>query len=338
MIEGENTNFRDSSEVRGLDSMKENILTDRFKMVKNFDLNLLTTFEAVFIHRSGTKAADALGITPSAVSQALGRLRVHYNDALFIRDGKALAPTTVAVGIHEGLAEAYDNLVAKLQNISFDSQPTRIVVHCSSYISMFTLNVIRKVLDEIAPDCEIVHSSSDNSIAEMEEALIFRKADIIFDAHPHISHSRVSQHIASEAPVMICRRSHPRLSGSVTREQVAQESHIFVDSESASLLSNRLSINTLLQFDRKCRFISPSQLSIISMVESSDMLAFISERFYQKMKNSFDIQKINLEFDFPSQPVYMIYNKAALNNQFFSLLVRKAADVFLQDLQKNSQS
>lgn len=55
MIEGENTNFRNTPEIRGLESMKENILTDRFKMVKNFDLNLLTTFEAVFIHRSGTK-------------------------------------------------------------------------------------------------------------------------------------------------------------------------------------------------------------------------------------------------------------------------------------------
>lgn len=336
MIDVENTNSLISPEIRGLDRMKENTLTDRFKMVKNFDLNLLTTFEAVFIHRSGTKAADALNITPSAVSQALGRLRVHYNDALFIRDGKALAPTTIAIGIHEGLAEAYDNLVAKLQNISFDSQPTRIVVHCSSYISMFTLNVMRKVLDEIAPDCEIVHSNSDNSIAKTEDALIFRKADIIFDAHPHISHSRVSQHIASETPVMICRRSHPRLNGSVTREQAAAESHIFIDSESATLLSSRLDIAALLQFDRQCRFISPSQLSIISMVESSDLLAFTTERFYEKMKHSFDVQKLAMEFTLPAQPIYMVYNKAALNNQFFSILVRKMAELFLQDFEKNS--
>ena len=336
MIDDENANSRISPEIRGLDSMKENTLTDRFKMVKNFDLNLLTTFEAVFIHRSGTKAADALGITPSAVSQALGRLRVHYNVALFIRDGKALAPSTVAIGIHEGLAEAYDNMIAKLQNISFDSLPTRLVVHCSPYISMFTINVMRKVLDEIAPDCEIVHSTSGNSIAETEDALIFRKADIIFDAHPHISHSRVSQHIASEVPVMICRKSHPRLTGSLTREQAAEESHIFVDSESASLLSNRLDVNALLQLDRKCRFISPSLLSIISMVESSDMVGFITERFYQKMKDSFDIQRLSIDVTLPSQPVYMIYNKAALNNQFFSTLVRKMSDIFMQEFKNNA--
>ena len=336
MIDVETTNSRISSEIRGLDRMKENTLTDRFKMVKNFDLNLLTTFEAVFIHRSGTKAADALGITPSAVSQALGRLRVHYNDALFIRDGKALAPTTVAIAIHEGLAEAYDNLVAKLQNISFDSLPTRLVVQCSVYISMFTINVMRKVLDDIAPNCEIVHITSDNSISENEDALIFRKADIIFDAHPHVSHSRISQHISSEIPVMICRRSHPRLNGSITREQAAEESYIFVDSESTTILANRLNVNALMQVDRKCLYISPSLLSIISMVESSDMLACITERFYEKMKNSFDIQRLAMEVTLPPQPIYMVYNKAALNNQFFSTLVRKMTEIFLQVSENNS--
>lgn len=336
MIDDENANLRISPEVRGLECMKENKLTDRFKMVKNFDLNLLTTFEAVFIHRSGTKAADALGITPSAVSQALGRLRVHFNDALFIRDGKALAPTTVAIGIHEGLEDAYDNLIAKLQNISFDSVPTRLVVHCAAYISMFTLNVMRKVLDEISPDCEIVHSISHNSITEIEESLIFRKADIIFDVHPHISHSRISQQITSETPVVICRQPHPRLNGKLTPDQIPNETFIYVDSESAVLLTNRINVNSMLRENRVCRFISPSLLTNISMVESSDMLALIPERFYEKMKNSFNIQKLEVEFEIPSQPVYMVYNKSALNNQFFSTLVKKMTEVFQQDIQDAS--
>lgn len=333
MIDGENMNVRISPEIRGLDNMKENMLTERFKTVKNFDLNLLTTFEAVFIHRSGTKAADALGITPSAVSQALGRLRVHCNDALFVRDGKSLAPTTVAIGIHEDLADAYDNLVAKLQNISFDSVPTRLVVNCSPFLSMFTMNVMCKVLDEIAPDCEIVHSISDNSIAEIEDALIFRKADIAFDIHPHISHSRVSVHIANEMLVMICRRSHPRLNGSLTLEQAKKENYIFMDSESTSALTNRLNVDVLLQHVRKCRFLTPSMLSMISMVEESDLLAFVAEGFYEKMKGSFDVQKLSMDLDLPPQPIYMIYNKAALNNQFFSTLVTKMTESFHQKFQ-----
>jgi len=66
------------------------------------------------------------------------------------------------------------------------------------------------------------------------------------------------------------------------------------------------------------------------------MLALVPERFYEKMKNSFNIQRLEVEFEIPSQPVYMVYNKSALNNQFFSTLVKKMTDVFQQDIQDAS--
>lgn len=310
--------------------MKDSTITGRFKTVRNFDLNLLTTFEAVYIHRSGTNAADVLGITPSAVSQALGRLRDYYHDPLFVREGKKLAPTTIATGIHEGLAEAYDNLIAKLQNVSFSSVPTRLIVNCSPYISMFTINVMRYILDEIAPGCKIIHNTNNNSINDVEESLIFRKADIVFDAHPHLSHSRVSQQLFAETPVVICRKSHPRLNGSLTHEQSNAEQHIFLDSESANILVERLNIDLLLRRERNCRFTSPSLLTILSMTEASDMLAIVPKRFYEKLKSAFDVQQLAIDFKIAPLPVYMIYNKAALNNQFFATLVRKMTNHFQQ--------
>lgn len=310
--------------------MKGNTLTDRFKTMKNFDLNLITTFEAVFIHRSGTKAADALGVTPSAVSQSLGRLREYYQDPLFVREGKALAPTTVAIGIHEGLAEAYDNLVGKLQNVSFSSIPTRLIINCSPYISMVTLGVLRKILDEFAPDCEIVHNINNNSSKEVEESLIFRKADIIFDTHPHLSHGRVSQHISDETLTMICRKSHPRIQDSLTSEQSGSEIHILLGSESATLLMARLNIDMLHREGRKCGFMTPSLLTMISMVETTDMLAIVPQRFYDKLKNSFDVQQLKLDFTLPHQALYMVYNKAALNNPFFAALMVKMTEHFQQ--------
>jgi DNA-binding transcriptional LysR family regulator len=198
---------------------------------------------------------------------------------------------------------------------------------------MFTLNVMRRVLDEIAPECEIVHTISHNTITEIEESLIFRKADIIFDMHSHVSHSRVSQQISSETPVVICRRQHPRIHGKMTLEQIPDETFIYVDSESAILLSNRIKVNSMMRENRVCRFISPSLLTNISMVESSDMLALVPERFYEKMKNAFDVQAVAVDFTMPTQPVYMVYNKSALNNQFFATLVKKMTDIFQQELQ-----
>ena len=70
--------------------MKLNHNTERLHAIKGFDLNLLTMFESVYIHGSITKAAGILGLTPSAVSQAIGRLRDHFSDPLFVRQEKTL--------------------------------------------------------------------------------------------------------------------------------------------------------------------------------------------------------------------------------------------------------
>ncbi|WP_435955425.1 LysR family transcriptional regulator [Dryocola sp. BD626] len=328
MIKKENAGLGISSELKRLSTMKENALVDRFKTIKSFDLNLLTTFEAVFIHRSGAKAADVLGITPSAVSQALGRLRDYYNDPLFIRDGKNLAPTSVAMGIHESIYEAYDNLMAKLQNVYFSSVPTRLIVNASPYTSMFTINVMRNILDGIAPDCEIVHVSNNNSITEVEEALLFRKTDIVFDAHPHLSHSRVSQEIYTEQPVVICRKDHPRLDTFLSPKQSAQEKHVFLDTESTNVLIEKLNVDAYLQREKQYHFSSPSLLTIVAMVEASDSLAIVPQRFYEKFKDSFNIKTLSLDYTIAPLPVYMIYNKTALNNQFFSTLVKQMASYF----------
>ena len=69
--------------------------------LKKFDLNLLVIFECIYQHLSISKAAESLYITPSAVSQSLQRLRAQFNDPLFIRSGKGIAPTTTGLNLKQ---------------------------------------------------------------------------------------------------------------------------------------------------------------------------------------------------------------------------------------------
>lgn len=71
--------------------------------LEKFDLNLLVIFECIYQHLSISKAAESLYITPSAVSQSLQRLRAQFNDPLFIRSGKGIAPTTTGLNLHHHL-------------------------------------------------------------------------------------------------------------------------------------------------------------------------------------------------------------------------------------------
>jgi hypothetical protein len=60
-------------------------------------LNLLVMLEALVAERSVSNAARRLGLTLSAVSHALRRLRTTFNDELFIRSPNGMEPTLRAI-------------------------------------------------------------------------------------------------------------------------------------------------------------------------------------------------------------------------------------------------
>ncbi|GAA5784162.1 LysR family transcriptional regulator [Chitiniphilus shinanonensis] len=67
------------------------------------DLNLLLSLHALLTHGSVTRAAETLGVTQSAMSRSLGRLREAFDDPLFVRAANKLAPTPRAEALREPL-------------------------------------------------------------------------------------------------------------------------------------------------------------------------------------------------------------------------------------------
>ncbi|QXI18311.1 LysR family transcriptional regulator [Pseudomonas hamedanensis] len=74
--------------------------------IADIDLNLLKVFEALHEESSASRAALRLGVTQSAVSAALRRLREVYGDQLFVRTGRGLAPTLQANQLKPVVSEA----------------------------------------------------------------------------------------------------------------------------------------------------------------------------------------------------------------------------------------
>ncbi|MGQ9365339.1 LysR family transcriptional regulator [Azospirillum sp. ST 5-10] len=64
--------------------------------MRTVDLNLLLSLDALLAERSVTGAARRLGLSPSAMSRTLARLRAATGDPLLVQAGRALAPTPYA--------------------------------------------------------------------------------------------------------------------------------------------------------------------------------------------------------------------------------------------------
>jgi len=63
------------------------------KRVQQLDLNLLRVFQTLYEEQNMTHTAEALHITPSAVSHAIKRLRIALDDPLFQRSQNKMLPT-----------------------------------------------------------------------------------------------------------------------------------------------------------------------------------------------------------------------------------------------------
>jgi DNA-binding transcriptional LysR family regulator len=90
--------------------------------LRNFDLNLLRIFEAIFQDRSVSKAADRLALSQPAVSNALNRMRRQFADPLFVRTQVGMEPTPkaqqLALAVQQGLTTIRAGLIS-----GFDFDP-----------------------------------------------------------------------------------------------------------------------------------------------------------------------------------------------------------------------
>src|SRR5215472_15514613 len=90
------------------------------------DLNLLVVLEAIYTQGGVSRAADKLNLTQPAISHALARLRELFDDPLFVRDGRGLAPTPLTRNLIEPLRRSLSSLGAVLDSAGrFDPRQTQ---------------------------------------------------------------------------------------------------------------------------------------------------------------------------------------------------------------------
>src|SRR5581483_10397968 len=85
------------------------------------DLNLLLVLDTVLSERSVARAARRLHVTPSAISNALARLRAALGDPLVTRQGRGIVATPRAAELAPALARVMNELERAIAHRPFDA-------------------------------------------------------------------------------------------------------------------------------------------------------------------------------------------------------------------------
>lgn len=96
-------------------------MSDHRNPLTQLNINLFIVLDALLRHQSAARAAEELGVTPSAVSHSLRELRHIFGDELFVRGGSGLVPTARARTLGRPVREGLRVLeVAVTRQVTFD--------------------------------------------------------------------------------------------------------------------------------------------------------------------------------------------------------------------------
>ncbi|HCD6642999.1 TPA: LysR family transcriptional regulator, partial [Escherichia coli] len=232
--------------------------------LKKFDLNLLVIFECIYQHLSISKAAESLYITPSAVSQSLQRLRAQFNDPLFIRSGKGIAPTTTGLNLHHHLEKNLRGLEQTINIVNKSELKKNFIIYGPQLISCSNNSMLIRCLRQdssVEIECHDILMSAENA----EELLVHRKADLVITQMPVISRSVICMPLHTIRNTLICSNRNPRITDNSTYEQIMAEEFTQLISKSAGVDDIQMEIDERFM-NRKISFRGSSLLTIINSI------------------------------------------------------------------------
>jgi len=269
--------------------------------INSIDLNLFLVFQAIYATRSVTLAGERLGMTQSAVSNALKRMRERFNDALFVRTADGMVPTPAAerliVPIDEGLAfltQAVD------QGRSFDAQASsrtfRIAVNDIGQLVM--MPELLSVARGLAPGVRF--ETVDVSMSEARQRMLHGQIDIALGSWELMGPSFYQQRLFDETFVVLMSKASPwgarssiQLDGYLAAEHIAYRPQGTTDSQLQQTLDRAGALDR-----RQVVLTAAHSLGLSSIVAASGLLLTAPARLAKAMVASrTDLHAVDAPFE-----------------------------------------
>jgi len=194
-----------------------------------YDLNLLPIFIALMEERSVTRAAERLGMTQPALSNALSRLRTMLQDQLFVRERYGIQPTPIALELAPVIAEAMARLDdAVLGQQAFDPAKAErlLTIAPNGYVEYVVVPALAARLRQVAPGIKLRLIPYSNDLAET--GVISGTTALVLGRIAEPPDNLVVQHLMDEGLACVVRADHPEIGDSITRDQFERLKHVNV--------------------------------------------------------------------------------------------------------------
>lgn len=176
----------------------------------SLDLNLLKTFVVLSQELNMRKASQRLFVSQPAISQSLQKLRLHFDDALFVKSPKGLTATAYADSLTAKLTPILDTLSSALndsQAFSPEELQQTIKIALSPQVLCTLSGSLVQRLKEVAPNLDLhLLSWTDSTLSDLCKGELHLAINYDYAAIPK---EILTQHLIEVGGVVIVRKDHP---------------------------------------------------------------------------------------------------------------------------------
>ncbi len=277
------------------------------------DLNLFAVFDAIMRHNSVSRAAENLGLTQSATSNALTRLRAELGDPLFMRSKNGMLPTSFAREMAPAIEQALAGL-RQVSQIQHDDEP-----QLSSLRRTFTLMMsdleealflsdLMRDLTTVAPAVSIeIHPFRGETL---QDELELERIDLVIANLRLPIKNVVSQHLLKQDFVCAVRSDHPvtteigvSLGSQISLDEYLRHGHILVSPDRGG--RRGVIDEHLREMGKQRRVVGsvPHFLSACLLISNSDYVIALPRRLAEMAQAYFPLKLLELPFAAASFPI-----------------------------------
>ena len=284
--------------------------------MRRVDLNLLYVLRELLKEPNTTKVAEKLNLTQSAVSAALGRLRWAFQDDLFVRSGRAMAPTKRA----EDLLEPVEDIIQRIENLveEVHFEPANLSRSFSLATTDFLLQAISGLIlaevHPLAPNARVVFAplgaDTRDRVRSGHTDLIIAPFQAAFQGDEQIS----TQALYTDHLVAAVSEDSDKYGDSISEQELVEATHVEFNPTLFGNAQGWKSTTQLFMEERDLQVKTIAECinhtALLYALRYSDVIALMPRKLVDVFGKDAGVKPLALPYETPEFEVGLMWNSA----------------------------
>lgn len=275
------------------------------------DLNLFVVMEAIYAAGGITAASRRLNLSQPAVSHALGRLRDLFDDPLFQRSGRTMAPTPLARRIIEqvrGSLGGLEDALGKADAFDPATATKRFTIAMREAMQAAILPVLMMELGQSAPGIDLVTVRVDRR--DIDRELASGRIDLSVDVPLPLPDNIRRERLGREWLSVVVRQGHPLTQQPLTLDRYLEQQHIVVSARSRGMSAEEYEL-ARRNLQRRIRMRCQNYFGACEAVRQTDLVLTMPQSHARTQNAHFGNCLLPFPIETPAYDTYLYWHDSA---------------------------